>query len=145
VRAIVNFFAGGIAEDLGRRDGMATGARNDRKMAGWLIGQLPECQMRTPRAQYAARVIARTEALVRRHWLEIRIVAETLLEERTVGESAVVRLLRARARVEAHRQEISSRAASGEGRRRECDLSAPAGASMADARSDLRWFAGKAH
>jgi hypothetical protein len=93
-KAILHSLAGGLAESLMRRDGQASGLARDLEIAVKLIKVLFKCRSSNLVVFHSARMHARADALVCRHWLAIRRVAAMLLEEKTVSEAAVLRILR---------------------------------------------------
>ena len=76
-RQILNCFAGGIAERMARRDGLASGLGRLEHGRG-VNETLPRMPHERLAVRYTKRVLARAEVLVRRHWSEICDVAEML-------------------------------------------------------------------
>ena len=100
-RAILIRLAGGIAEQLVRCDGQASGVSEDVDVVRRLIRHLPGCRTISGRVRRHIEMYRRADALVRRHWRIIDDVAEMLLRDKTLTESQVLAVAREEHELEA--------------------------------------------
>ena len=93
-REIVSALAGGIAEGLARRDGLASGLRDDLEKLVSLIRLLPRSRTLSGRCRCHIEMHRRAEGLVRRNWDVIDEVARKLIRDKTLSEREVLKVLR---------------------------------------------------